>query len=288
MPDSPTNPMIAVAVPCYNEAAAIAEVIEGWRRALPEAEIIVFDNNSTDGTGSLARELGVRVIEVPQQGKGRAVRSIFRNLADHDAIILVDGDGTYPAESARDLLEPILTGNADMTIGARRPVEGTNAMSPVRGLGNMLIRATFAILIGEGPGDLLSGYRVFGREAIRTLDLQSSGFEIEAEIACLATAKGLRIVEIPISYYPRIEGTVSKLSAPRDGIRIVAMIARLGLRTRPWVILGIFSLSTFALFLVFHKRALLVLAAINAIVGLGSVIGVRWLRFRDRGRVDRS
>jgi hypothetical protein len=288
MPDPQPDPAIAVAVPCYNEAAAIAAVIDAWRRSLPEAEIVVFDNNSTDGTGTIARELGVRVIEVPRQGKGHAVRAIFREFADRDAIILVDGDGTYPAESARELLEPILKGFADMTIGARRPIEGANAMSPVRGIGNILIRATFAILIGEGPGDLLSGYRVFGGKAIRMLDLRSSGFEIEAQIACLATANGLRIVEIAIPYYPRIEGTVSKLSAPRDGVRIVATIARLGLRTRPWIILGLFSLSFFALYLVFHKKSLLVGAAINAIVGLGSLIAIRSLGIGDRDRVDPS
>ena len=157
------SPRIAVAIPCYNEAAAVATVIAQWRAALPDAEIVIFDNNSTDGTGAIARALGVRVVEVPAQGKGHAVRAIFAALADREAVVMVDGDGTYPAEEVGPLLAPILDGTADMTVGARRPVAEAGAMSPVRGLGNVLIRSAFRLLIGPGPGDLLSGYRVFGR-----------------------------------------------------------------------------------------------------------------------------
>src|SRR4051794_30006126 len=157
--DSLRPPRIAVAIPCYNEAAAIAIVLAQWRAALPGAEVVVFDNNSTDGTGQLARERGARVVEVHEQGKGCAVRAIFAELADRDAVILVDGDGTYPAGAAPALLGPILAGRADMTVGARRPVAEAGAMHPVRGLGNVLIRASFRVLIGQAPGDLLSGYR---------------------------------------------------------------------------------------------------------------------------------
>src|SRR5262249_45080004 len=158
---SSRQPRIAVAIPCFNEAAAIAIVLAQWRAALPGAEGVVFDNNSTDGTGRLAREGGARVVEGPGPGKGCAVRAIFATLADCAPLILGDGDGTYRAEAAPGLLRPILEGRADMTVGARRPLADAGAMHPVRGLGNVLIRAAFRVLIGHPPGDLLSGYRGF-------------------------------------------------------------------------------------------------------------------------------
>ena len=166
---------VAVAIPCFNEAAAIAAVVAQWRAALPDAEIVVFDNNSTDGTGALARSLGVRVVEVPMQGKGHAVRAIFENLRDRDAVVLVDGDGTYPAEHVGPLLKPVLAGEADMAVGARRPVAELGAMTPVRGLGNLLIGAVFRVLIGPGTGDLLSGYRVFGPRFLKAFTPRSAG-----------------------------------------------------------------------------------------------------------------
>jgi glycosyltransferase involved in cell wall biosynthesis len=233
-PPDDSSPRIAVAIPCFNEAAAIAAVIAEWRAALPEAEVVVFDNNSTDGTGAIARGLGVRVVEVPEQGKGHAVRASFAALADRDAVILVDGDGTYPASEARALLATILDGSADMTIGARRPVAEAGAMTPVRGLGNLLIHAAFFVLIGRGPSDLLSGYRAFNRRFREAVVPRSRGFEIESELASEAVARRLRTVEVPVPYRARIAGSSSKLQAFRDGLRIVAMILRQSLRLRPW------------------------------------------------------
>jgi glycosyltransferase involved in cell wall biosynthesis len=236
-PCDESEPRVAVAIPCYNEAAAIATVIARWRHALPGAEILVFDNNSTDGTGAIAQGLGVTVIPVPEQGKGHAVRAIFAVLGDRDAVVLVDGDGTYPAEAIGPLLAPILEGTADMAVGARRPVAEERAMSPVRSLGNLLIPAAFRLLIGRGPGDLLSGYRVFSRRFRETVRLRSEGFEIETELASEAVARGLRTVEVPVPYYPRIAGTQSKLKAFRDGRRILATILVQSLRLRPWRLL---------------------------------------------------
>jgi glycosyltransferase involved in cell wall biosynthesis len=228
------TPRVAVAIPCYNEAAAVAAVIGQWNNALPDAEIVIFDNNSTDGTGDIARGLGVRVVEVREQGKGHAVRAAFETLRDRDAVVLVDGDGTYPAEHAAELLGPVLAGEADMTVGARRPVAEAGAMTPVRGLGNVLIRAAFRACIGPGTGDLLSGYRVFGPAFLRAVTPRSAGFEIETELAAEAVAKGMRVVEIPVPYRPRIAGTQSKLRAFRDGRRILATIVAQGLRLRPY------------------------------------------------------
>lgn len=231
--DEPPTPRVAVAIPCYNEAAAVATVVGEWRATLPGAEVVVFDNNSNDGTGDLARGLGIRVVEVPQQGKGHAVRAIFETLRDRDAVVLVDGDGTYPAGHVVGLLDAVLTGTADMAVGARRPAAEAGAMTPVRGLGNVLIRAAFRLLIGPGTGDLLSGYRVFGPRYLRDVSPRSSGFEIETELAAEAVAKRMRVVELPVPYHPRIAGTSSKLRAFRDGRRILGTIVSQSLRLRP-------------------------------------------------------
>jgi glycosyltransferase involved in cell wall biosynthesis len=224
---------IAVAIPCYNEAAAIAAVVASFRAALPRAEVVVFDNNSNDGTGEIARALGVRVVDVPEQGKGHAVRAAFRTLAEFDAVLLTDGDGTYPAEAAPLLVAPVLDGTAEMTVGARQPTPGAGAMTITRGVGNRLIRAAFRILIGPGNTDLLSGYRAFSRRFRDEVTLRSPGFEIETELAGEAVARGLRTIEISVPYHPRIAGTTSKLRAFRDGRRILMMIVKLAIRLRP-------------------------------------------------------
>ena len=184
------EPTIAVAIPCFNEAAAIASVIERYRAALPQAEVVVFDNNSTDGTGEIARSLGIRVVDVPEQGKGHAVRAAFAALKDFDVVVLTDGDGTYPAEAATLLVGPVAIGAADMAVGVRRPAPGAGAMSLTRGVGNLLIRAIFRILIGRGTTDLLSGYRTFNRRFRETVLLRSSGFEIETELVSEAVVRG--------------------------------------------------------------------------------------------------
>jgi glycosyltransferase involved in cell wall biosynthesis len=227
------NQTITVAIPCFNEAAAIATVIGQFRAALPGAEIVVFDNNSTDGSGAMARGLGVRVVEVPEQGKGHAVRSAFAELEAFDVVVLTDGDGTYPAEAAPLLIAPLLVDDADMTVGARQPAPGAGAMTFTRGLGNSLIRMAFRLLIGPGNTDLLSGYRAFNRRFRATVALRSQGFEIEAELASEAVARALRVVEISIPYHPRIAGTQSKLRAFRDGWRILRTIVVQSLRLRP-------------------------------------------------------
>jgi glycosyltransferase involved in cell wall biosynthesis len=230
--DLPT-PRIAVAIPCYNEAAAIAIVIAAFRAALPRAEIVVFDNNSSDGSGAIAREVAARVVPVPDQGKGHAVRAAFEVLADFDLVVLTDGDGTYPADAAPILIAPVLAETADMSVGARQPAPRAGAMTLTRGIGNRLIRTAFRLLIGPGNSDLLSGYRVFNRRFRDAVSLRSSGFEIETELASEAVARKLRVVEIPIEYHPRIAGTASKLRAFRDGRRIIRTILIQSLRLRP-------------------------------------------------------
>lgn len=235
--DSESEPVpsrIAIAIPCFNEAAAIATVISQFRAALPDSEVVVFDNNSTDGTGEIAQSLGARVIAVREQGKGHAVQAAFEALGDYDVVVLTDGDGTYPAASAGELVAPVIRGEADMVVGARQPAAGAGAMTFVRGLGNLLIPAAFRLLIGSANRDLLSGYRAFSRRYRETVQLRSPGFEIETELTSEAVARRLRIVEIDVPYYPRIAGTQSKLKAFRDGRRILWTILTQSLRLRPY------------------------------------------------------
>lgn len=234
----PSRSRVAVAIPCYNEAPALTQVIHDWRTALPEAEILVFDNNSTDGSGDVARGQGVRVVPVSLQGKGFVVRAMFAELADRDAVVMADGDGTYPADAVAQLLEPVLTGEADLSVGARVPVAELGAMSPVRSLGNVLIRTAFAVLMGISGGDLLSGYRVFGPKFMRLTKLKSKGFEIETEITCQSLAGGYRVIERPVRYLPRVAGTASKLRAVQDGLRIMKMMTRQSIQLKPWRIGG--------------------------------------------------
>lgn len=271
-PQTQPTHRIAVAIPCYNEAAAIAAVVADFRSALPGADILVLDNNSSDGTGDLARGLGVRVIDVPEQGKGFAVRRAFAELADRDIVVLVDGDGTYPAALAGELVAPVAAGVAEMTVGARRPVDQPGSMTPVRGLGNVLIRTAFRVLIGPGQGDLLSGYRAFSRRFRETVRLESAGFEIESEIAAEAVARGLAVVEVPVPYHPRIAGTTSKLKAFRDGRRILKMIVARSLANRPWrplwLLAGVLLVPAAPL----RSWPLLVVAAIPGAVGLGAIL----------------
>ena len=165
--------------------------------------IVVYDNNSTDGTGEIARGVGVCVVVVPDQGKGHAVRAAFAELGESDVIVLTDGDGTYPAESAPLLDRAGAYSRADMAVGARQPTPGAGAMTLTRGLGNNLIRAAFWLLIGPGNTDLLSGYRAFNKRFRSAVQLRSAGFEIETELASEAVARELRVMEIPI---PTIHG----------------------------------------------------------------------------------
>ncbi len=238
--DSQAPPTIAVAIPCYNEAAAVGAVVNQFRAAWPAAEIVVIDNNSTDGTGEAAARHGARVIVEPRQGKGFAVRAAFADLRGRDVVVMVDGDGTYPAEFIGELIAPILEGRAETTVGARRPEPGAGAMSPVRALGNLIIRSAFRLLIGKPSGDLLSGYRAFSRRFVETTALRSEGFEIETELAVATVARRLPAVEISVPYRPRIAGTESKLRAFRDGRRILATILREGLRLAPWRVFGLY------------------------------------------------
>jgi glycosyltransferase involved in cell wall biosynthesis len=239
---------IAVAVPCYNEAATVAKVVRDFRKALPKSKIYVFDNNSSDGTAALAQRAGARVHHVGTQGKGHVLRAIFDELTE-DVIVLVDGDDTYPAEEAKKLLAPVLAGAADMVVGERMASE-TN-MKAVNQFGNRMIVGFINRLFKVNYRDVLSGYRVFNRRFIESVPVLTGGFEVETEITLQALAEGLTIVEVPVSYRSRPQDSHSKLRPFADGYRIVLTTAILlrdhhPLRLFGWVTTGFWLLAAIA------------------------------------------
>ncbi len=232
---------IVVAIPCYNEAATIEKVIRDFRSVLQNAEICVFDNNSTDGSADLARSAGADVVRVPQQGKGQVMQAIF-NTVVADALIVVDGDDTYFAADVPVLLEPILRGEADMMVGDRLQLSPDHAMRRLHQWGNRLIVASINRMFGTSFHDILSGFRVFSRRFVQEVPLLMSGFETETEMTLQALEEGLIVVEVPIQYQSRPEGSHSKLNTWRDGYRILLTAIILLRDHHPLRLFGIFSL----------------------------------------------
>lgn len=235
------NPKLLVAIPCYNEAVTIVKVIEDFKAVLPDADIHVFDNNSTDGSSELAAKAGANVHRVPQQGKGHVVRAILDKL-DSDAVLMVDGDDTYFAEDALQLLVPVLNGEVDMAVGDRLPSADDMSMVRLHQFGNRWIVRLINWMFGTRYKDVLSGYRVFSRRFLESVPVLTSGFEIETELTLQALAEGMSIVEIPVNYRARPDGSESKLHPWRDGYRIMltaAIILRDRHPLRVWSAIGI-------------------------------------------------
>ena len=225
---------IAVIIPCYNEAPTIAKVVDDFRRELPEATVYVYDNNSTDGTAEIARGRGAIVRHEPRQGKGNVCRQMFRDI-DADCYLMVDGDDTYPAESARSLCAPVLAGEADMVVGDRLS-NGTYAQQNARtfhGFGNDLVRVMIRWIYGYGFEDVMTGYRAMSRPFVKTFPVLSEGFQIETELSIHAVDRRWRIADVPVGYRDRPEGSVSKLNTVSDGLKVIAMIGTLFKDYRP-------------------------------------------------------
>ena len=222
---------IAVLVPCYNEEAAIARVVADFRANLPDAVIYVYDNNSTDRTVEVARAAGATVRTESRQGKGYVVRRMFSDV-DADVYVLVDGDATYDAPSARLLVARLVEGGLDMVVGARRDQEQAAYRFGHR-FGNRVLTGFVAQVFGATFEDLLSGYRVFSRRFVKSFPGLSGGFEIETELTVHALNLELPVDEIETPYFARPEGSVSKLSTWRDGLRILRTIVRLYRAERP-------------------------------------------------------
>lgn len=262
------NNKIAVLIPCYNEEVTIHKVVSDFKRELPEADIYVYDNNSSDDTSKLAKDAGAIVRFEPRQGKGNVVRQMFRDI-DADCYLMVDGDDTYPAESARELCEPILNGEADMTVGDRLS-NGTYAEENKRafhGFGNDLVRAMIKWIYGYSFDDVMTGYRAFSRPFVKTFPVMSEGFQIETEISIHAVDRRWRIKDVPIIYRDRPEGSVSKLNTIGDGMKVMIAIASLFKNYRP---------------LKFFSLAALVLAVIGLLLGIPVIV-----EFFETGLVPR-
>ncbi|WP_206214606.1 glycosyltransferase family 2 protein [Adlercreutzia sp. ZJ242] len=230
---------MAVLVPCYNEAVTIGKVVDDFRRVMPEAAIYVYDNNSTDGTAQIAREHGALVRTESRQGKGNVVRSMFREV-EADFYVMVDGDDTYPAESAPDLVAPLAAGEADMTVGDRlsNGSYGEENDRAFHGFGNDLVRWLIKLIYGFAFEDVMTGYRAFTRPFVKTMPVMSSGFQIETEISIHAVDKRWRVIDVPIDYRDRPEGSESKLSTFTDGAKVLAAIASLFKDCRPMAFFG--------------------------------------------------
>ena len=225
---------IAVIIPCYNEAPTIGKVVDDFHRELPEATVYVYDNASTDATAAIAMGHGATVRFEPRQGKGNVCRQMFRDI-DADCYLMVDGDDTYPAESALSLCAPILAGEADMVVGDRLS-NGTYAQQNTRafhGFGNDLVRAMIKWIYGYGFEDVMTGYRSMSRPFVKTIPVLSEGFQIETELSIHAVDRRWRIADVPVEYRDRPEGSVSKLNTVRDGLRVIAMIGTLFKDYRP-------------------------------------------------------
>jgi glycosyltransferase involved in cell wall biosynthesis len=237
---------IAVVIPCYNEQATIAGVIADFRRELPEAAIHVFDNNSSDGTGDIARAAGATVQLVPTQGKGEVVRAMFRDV-DADILVMVDGDATYPASRARELIAPVAAGRADMVVGTRLQQYDSESFRPLHVFGNNLVLHVINAFFGARLTDVMSGYRAFSRRFVKTVPILSRGFEIETEMTLHALEHRFPVVEVGVPYGERPEGSVSKLHTFRDGSRVLATILRLYKDYRPMAFFGLVGLAFLAL-----------------------------------------
>lgn len=218
---------IAVLIPCYNESKTIEKVVKDFRAALPEAVIYVYDNNSKDGTDEIARKAGAVVRYEYQQGKGNVIRRMFREI-DARCYIMTDGDDTYPADEARKLCEAVLERNADMVVGDRLSSSYFEENKrPFHNFGNSLVRGAINSMFKSDIRDIMTGYRAFSYQFVKSFPVLSKGFEIETEMTIHALDKNFLIREIPVAYRDRPEGSVSKLNTVSDGIKVLKTVSTL-------------------------------------------------------------
>ena len=232
---------IAAVIPCYNEALAIAQVVDEFRAALPEAEIHVFDNASSDDTAAVARGAGAHVTHVALRGKGNVARRMFADV-EADIYVMVDGDATYDLGGLRRLVDTLVEGNLDMVVGSRTD-DGHDAQTYRAGhrFGNRLLTGAVAALFGGRLTDMLSGLRVFSRRYAKSFPAVSEGFEIETELTVHALELRMPFAELPVRYRSRLEGSHSKLSTYRDGWRILRTICKLFVSERPLLFFSIIA-----------------------------------------------
>lgn len=236
---------IAILIPCYNEAPTIGKVVADFRRVLPEADIYVYDNNSRDNTAQIAEEAGAIVRREYKQGKGNVIRAMFRDV-EADCYVMADGDDTYPAEDAPALADLVLSGQADMANGDRlSSTYFTENKRPFHNTGNRAVRGLINHLFRTHVRDIMTGYRAFSREFVKTFPVLSCGFEIETEMTIFAVDKNFRIVEAPVDYRDRPSGSVSKLNTVSDGVSVLKTIFTLYKDYRPLAFFGLLALLFF-------------------------------------------
>ena len=247
---------IAVLIPCYNEEKTVEKVVSDFRRVLPEATIYVYNNNSSDRTAELAAKAGAVVRNEYMQGKGNVIRRMFREI-DAQCYIMADGDDTYPAENAREMADLVLQRQVDMVVGDR--LSSTYFMEntrPFHNLGNRLVRGSIQMLFHNNIQDIMTGYRAFSYQFVKTFPIISKGFEIETEMSIHAVMNNMYLANVIIDYRDRPEGSVSKLNTYSDGFKVLRTIAKLYRVYKPLGFFGIISLVLIALSAIFFLPVL--------------------------------
>lgn len=226
---------IAVLIPCYNESKTIEKVISDYKKALPDADIYVYDNNSTDGTDDIARNAGAIVRYEHRQGKGNVIRTMFREI-DADCYLMIDGDDTYPAENAKEMCRLVTEEKVDMVIGDRlSSTYFSENKRPFHNFGNSLVRSLINKLFHADIKDIMTGYRAFSYQFVKHFPVLSHGFEIETEMTIHALDKNFYLKEVPVQYRDRPTGSVSKLNTYSDGFKVLMTIARLFRDYKPFL-----------------------------------------------------
>ena len=238
------GPEVAALVPCFNEAGTIAGVVADLRKALPGAAVYVYDNNSTDDTASVARASGAIVRSAPLQGKGNVVRRMFADI-DADVYVLIDGDGTYDASRAGQLVDLVDREGFDL-VNARRVADADQYTRGSHQLGNRILSGLVHSLFGRSDLDMLSGYKAFSRRFVKSLPMFASGFEVETELTVHALGLSMPVESVPLPYKARPDGSESKLNTYRDGTRIMRAITNLVRQERPLAFFGVLACLFFA------------------------------------------
>ena len=233
---------IAVLIPCYNEAKTIGKVIADFKKELPEATIYVYDNNSTDDTVKISKAAGAEVRYEYRQGKGNVIRSMFREI-EADCYLMIDGDDTYPAENAREMVNLVLNQKVDMVVGDRlSSTYFTENKRPFHNTGNVLVKKLVNTFFNGDVQDIMTGYRAFSFSFVKSFPVLSKGFEIETEMTIHALDKNLSMKSVPVEYRDRPEDSHSKLNTYSDGMKVLFTIARLFKEYRPMAFFGLFAL----------------------------------------------
>ncbi len=273
---------IAVLIPCYNESRTIAKVVHDYKEALPEATVYVYDNNSTDDTADIAKEAGAVVRYEYKQGKGNVMRRMFMEI-DADCYLMVDGDDTYPADSAREMVDAVLKRNADMVIGDRlSSTYYTENKRKFHNFGNAIVKKSINVLFHSDITDIMTGYRAFSYRFVKTFPVLSEGFEIETEMTIHAIDKNMEVENVIVQYRDRPDGSESKLNTVGDGIKVLFTIVNFYRIYRPLqfftglslvmiLVAFIFFLPVFASFLRTHTVSKIPTLVVCGFVFLASI-----------------